>query len=492
MSMIDILFAASPVPPVQAPVGHAPLKFLDRLPDSQYHIQSLEPLGLLLDQPLTRGQVREIARNANVTTLAKYACIMAWGGQRYGNFDQSIAAAGLPRLLQSLCDSNNHRRNDFKIAQLACQQIPGLGISFYTKLLFFLRPSPDAYILDRWTAKSSCLLTWPPVVRLGPIQRRGFVQAAVNTTPQEYEEFCLTLEHLSKQLWDQQYDSTGADLEAALFDRNMPDGFWRRFVRLHFTNHAPALMIRGGAHPITSALDYALGMIVLKLANPPEIRVFQINANPMAQAGEFLRARLREMVLEHELPVILTPLNDMHEAQMDQGLIELNLGVAARGPEPDFQIDEEIEDEDSETMPLQNNSKAIYLSDANSKTGQQHQWAIRIMNDPDWRTPKNLGAICLKHHCLDLKSNDRSPRYLIEELGGVQAFQKAGPICRVHGICPDGDRPDGKTCCWSGSGYEAGVHFDSIEDAVRYLKGHFDVRVCDGNFQVTQEWIDGC
>lgn len=127
----------------------------------------------------------------------------------------------------------------------------------------------------------------------------------------------------------------------------------------------------------------------------------------------------------------------------------------------------------------------IWLNELNSKDSSPHESALRVVSECD--SPYNLGAICYKHSCLDAKKDLVN---MITQKGGD--FMTAGPICRVRNVCPPKPKTPGKTCCWSGSGYVAGIHFNSRADAVRYLKQYFEVRACDGNLQFTQQWIKQC
>lgn len=136
--------------------------------------------------------------------------------------------------------------------------------------------------------------------------------------------------------------------------------------------------------------------------------------------------------------------------------------------------------------PASSGQKAvIWLSKLNSKSGEPHETALRVVSECE--SDRNLGAICDDHSCLDAKKRLVD---MIAQNGGD--FMTAGPICRVPNVCPPKPKPPGKTCCWGGSGYVAGIHFNSRADAVRYLKQYFEVRACTGNLQVDQEWIDGC
>ena len=163
----NTLYSVHPTPPTQPPVGNSPQGYLDILaePEILANLPHGVPLAahilhpFPLNAPLTRAQVRTICTDMRIDVLEAYAVAMAWGGQNRKYFRTSVIAPGLPKLLSKLRGGGS-RSTDFGITQTAANPISGLGISFYTKLLYFFRPTPDAYILDQWTAKSARLL--PP------------------------------------------------------------------------------------------------------------------------------------------------------------------------------------------------------------------------------------------------------------------------------------------------------------------------------------------
>lgn len=232
-SAIESLRKFHPTPPDQIAVGRAPIRFLELLPDSQRHIGSLGHRNLNLGVRWTRSEVRKLCLDAKVTPEAKYACVAAWGGQRKTHFKSSIRADQLVPLIKRLLNSSYTRMDDFAHAKQVCKQIKGLKISFYTKLLFFLRPVQDGYILDQWTAKSINCLTRSSVVRLTRANAKGECRAVDDTSPEEYKRFCLAVEGLPAQLWPKLAPPATAEAaEMAIFDK--PKGKWREFVKTWF------------------------------------------------------------------------------------------------------------------------------------------------------------------------------------------------------------------------------------------------------------------
>jgi hypothetical protein len=217
-------------PPEQGPVGRSPQRYLDELgeahrPDAAQRKRI--PHGGT--KPLTREQVRDLCRDTKLPPLTAYACIMAWGGRDFGNYRRSLEDGGerIGRLIGNLRASTANRLADFKTAQKAARSIPGLGLSFYTKLLFFLREEPDAYILDQWTAKSAVVLFPETGVQLTVI---GLPDP--DTTGPTYDAFCSRLEACcGPDGWGPAW-GTGEEVEKTLFDS--PTGPWRQWLKSHW------------------------------------------------------------------------------------------------------------------------------------------------------------------------------------------------------------------------------------------------------------------
>lgn len=212
---------------VQGPIGRKPTDFLSFLRRSgSKRSPGVAPVEKLYPSVLgrcCRDEVRRICLDPRVDLLEAYAVAMAWGGQREKHFKWSIREPALVKLLESLRSSNCGRAEDFGRARGFSRSIAGLGVSYWTKLLFFFRPIPDAYILDQWTAKSVAILV-PGVVRLsGDLPSPG-------TTDDEYQAYCVAVEHLAADMGG---DWTPGEVEMALFDRK--GGHWRRWVKENFS-----------------------------------------------------------------------------------------------------------------------------------------------------------------------------------------------------------------------------------------------------------------
>jgi len=210
-------------PPVQKPVGFAPSSYTHRparsIPKKYWRGR------------LNRVDLRRICRDPTVDVLSAFSCTMAWGGQRHNHFRVAIKSHSLRQVLE-LLRAGLPRDVAFKLLNDLYRQkkLPGLGIAFFTKLIFFFSPSADGFILDQWTAKSAALLCTFPPIRLGGSGKYHF--PATDTSGAEYLDFCKFVEHLTKQLNKRLKSWTNSQTEIALFGGK--GTAWRKHVATHF------------------------------------------------------------------------------------------------------------------------------------------------------------------------------------------------------------------------------------------------------------------
>jgi hypothetical protein len=211
-----------PSPPEQGPVGAAPYHYFKDIPglkSNQIIQESIKKLPEEGRKQLTRAEVVKICRNSDLHPLVAYAVVMAWGGRNFSNYRLSLeSSSALESVITELRNSSRSRKDDFACAQKACSSIKGLKISFYTKLLYFLRPKQDAYILDQWTARSTAFLFPEGKIK---ITDQGF--PSPKTEAEDYDWFCCRLDELAQIMGDGW--ENGEAVERALFDRR--SGKWR-------------------------------------------------------------------------------------------------------------------------------------------------------------------------------------------------------------------------------------------------------------------------
>jgi hypothetical protein len=153
--------------------------------------------------------------------LTVYAVAMAWGAQNLKHFNLSKGHGNLRILIDELRSTTEDREADFHRAKDLLGDVPGIGISYFTKLLYLCRPLADAYILDQWTAKSLDIL-----LQDTPVELSTWGGPVVWTTRENYGKYCTALEEIASLLGE---GWTGESVETALFDHR--GGEWRNHVR---------------------------------------------------------------------------------------------------------------------------------------------------------------------------------------------------------------------------------------------------------------------
>ena len=188
-------------------------------------------LNISLDKRFNRYELFEYCADKNNSNLDVIIAILSWGGmnRRHGkllfkNLKQ------LNELVINLRGNIYHARieayNSFQDARKK-GVLPGLGIGYFTKLICFLAPSLNGYIMDQWASKSINLLVGKEVVK---ITSGGWVsdERGMNN-PCVYEDFCNYIDLLGKKL-----ECTGFDAEKRIFSIGRSNGKWRNYLIEHY------------------------------------------------------------------------------------------------------------------------------------------------------------------------------------------------------------------------------------------------------------------
>lgn len=199
--------------------------------------ESLEPkpgsdiTSQLPCEAMCRRRLRALCATADPATA--FLAVMAWGGMHRLHAARAWAArdAWLPAVSQ-IRDAGRTRVEDFAAMHelRMAGRLPGVGTAYFTKLLFFMRPEPNAYILDQWTAKSVNVLTGREVVK---VSRSGWVVPGNDSG--RYEEFCAIVDHLAERL-----GCVGEEAEHALVSKGGRKPWeWRAHVKANWVPTAP-------------------------------------------------------------------------------------------------------------------------------------------------------------------------------------------------------------------------------------------------------------
>lgn len=189
-------------------------------------------LADLPEQVQSRAEVRAKCRDTECHVLIGYICAMAWGNQGPGKSLRYAQAAWKARtkvssLLEKLRNDGLPRRDAF---ELFCNEgeVKGLGVSYFTKLIFFFMSQTDCYIMDQWTSKSINYLTARRVVRI-------YNDAPTRANDgSNYDEYCALVDRLGRMLVERQQEGCGEKVEQRLFckgGKEHESGEWRKIIR---------------------------------------------------------------------------------------------------------------------------------------------------------------------------------------------------------------------------------------------------------------------
>jgi len=210
----------------QGAINSAPVAWAEDLEDVPHRDQ-------LPTAPIDRHQLWDLCRNPENPVLFGYVCAMAWGGQEKGpGGRRKVKAAWSQRaklvpILEKLRTAKLPRKEAF---ESFCDDglIGSLGVSYFTKLLYFFGEDRTCYIMDQWTGKSINLLMGLHVVRI-------YDQSPTRDNKGgNYQAFCEAVDALSQLI-----HQSGAETEERLMSRR--GGSWRNHVKAHYPYDKSAL-----------------------------------------------------------------------------------------------------------------------------------------------------------------------------------------------------------------------------------------------------------
>lgn len=206
-------------------VGNNSLKWATSiLPDNNL-------LDKYLDRKFNRYELFDYCQNRNNSNLNVLIAILSWGGMRRNH------GRLLFNNLRFVLDLVENLRNGMYVARekayAAIQDnrtngiFQGLGIGYFTKLICFLSPKLNGYIMDQWVAKSINLLSGRTIVK---ISTAGWVND--NNDYIVYKDFCTEIDELAQRL-----NCTGIEAEKRIFSNGGTHmGKWRTYLIANYHN----------------------------------------------------------------------------------------------------------------------------------------------------------------------------------------------------------------------------------------------------------------
>lgn len=185
----------------------------------------------LSNERLCRKMLRDFCDNKRNNDTDCVASVMSWGGQRvsHGRMvfntdnEQNRAVDAIKPIVASMRAGKETRISAYKKFHYLRlnSKIKGMGIAYYTKLIYFCDPKYDGYILDQWLAKSvNLLLTNSPI----EVTKYGYVTD--RNDAQIYEEFCRVIDYIAVDT-----NKTPDQIETAMFSHGgRKKGEWRQYL----------------------------------------------------------------------------------------------------------------------------------------------------------------------------------------------------------------------------------------------------------------------
>ena len=184
----------------------------------------------LPDHHLSRSQLRDFCQDARTTNENAFIACMAWGGmnRRHGRVAWTDRDRWLP--IVARLRAGGVSREDAYEAFLQAN-VAGLGPAYFTKIIYFVRPEKDGYILDQWTAKSISLMFTPvfiSVTQIGWVSRMNGAEV--------YSRYCNAVERIAQKL-----DISAEITEEMMFSRGgRKKHVWRTYVAKNWLHRSIA------------------------------------------------------------------------------------------------------------------------------------------------------------------------------------------------------------------------------------------------------------
>ena len=177
-----------------------------------------------LSQKFDRRDLLAYCNNQKNSNLNVGIAILSWGGMRrdHGRILFNNNFSSLNILITNLRKNKYSTRIkafDAFQSERSKGNLPGLGIGYFTKLIFFLAPNLNGYIMDQWAGKSINLLAGKQIV--------SFYNSWVNdkNNAETYDIFCKNIDELAVNL-----NCSGSEAEERIFSIGNGKGEWRKYL----------------------------------------------------------------------------------------------------------------------------------------------------------------------------------------------------------------------------------------------------------------------
>ncbi len=172
-----------------------------------------------------RDDLLSYCNDRNNSDFHTLLAVLSWGGMNRRNGKRLLAKP--EPILDIIGKLRNgefkNRRDAFLYIQSKRKEgsLPGLGIGYFTKLICFLAPNLNGYIMDQWVAKSINLITENSFIK---INKSSWVTD--ENDAHVYEKFCSEIDKIGLEL-----NVDGFKAEEKLFSIGGREKWaWRKYV----------------------------------------------------------------------------------------------------------------------------------------------------------------------------------------------------------------------------------------------------------------------
>jgi len=177
-----------------------------------------------LNCKLTRTQLFDKLYVDDLTAEEFSIAILSWGGMNREHGKSLFQNNDWLDVIKRMRDNDIQTRKEaYELFQILRKnkKLKGMGPAYFTKLICFINPNLNGYIMDQWTAKSINILFENNNINLSS---SGHVTD--KNRANIYEDFCTKIEYLAKL-----FNLRPIDLEENLFSNGgVNKGKWRKFV----------------------------------------------------------------------------------------------------------------------------------------------------------------------------------------------------------------------------------------------------------------------
>ena len=179
----------------------------------------------LLNRNFYRDELLNFCSDKSNSDMLTLLAILSWGGmnREHGKnlFTNTDPILDIVYKLRTSHFKTRSEAYNYIQEKRKSKLLPGLGIGYFTKLICFLAPELNGYIMDQWVAKSINLIAEKNIVH---INKSHWVTDENNS--EAYESFCDEVDKIGAEL-----NLSGYKAEEKLFSIGGKNkGAWRKYV----------------------------------------------------------------------------------------------------------------------------------------------------------------------------------------------------------------------------------------------------------------------